>query len=105
MWLRREKKNKVMHFNPKDYYELDLGKKKYYYLKKELAYLKEILRKENLEIVVIEELKKIIILDKNENFDISEYLDEYYKPKIKNLNFKSNIEMVKMKPMEIIINI
>jgi len=104
-WLRREKKNKVMHFNLEDYYKLDLGKKKYYYLKKELAYLREILRKENLELVVIEELKKLIILNKNEFFDVSEYLEEYYKPKIKCLNFESNIEMKEIKPKEIIINI
>jgi len=102
-WLRREKRNKVMHFNIENYYKLDLGKKKYYYLKTELAYLKEILKKEDLELVVIDELKKIIILNKGENFDISGYIEEHYKPKIKCLNFQSNIEMVKIK--EIIIDI
>jgi hypothetical protein len=104
-WLRREKKNKVMHFNIENYYKLDLGKKKYYYLKTELAYLKEILKKEDLELVVIEEIKKLIILRKDEKIDISEYLDEYYEPKVKCLNFQSNIEMVETKPREIIINI
>jgi hypothetical protein len=104
-WLRREKRNKVVHFNPEDYYKLDLGKKKYYYLKIELAYLKEILRKEDLELVIIDEIKKLIILNKNDFFDVSEYLDEYYKPKVKCLNFQSNIEMKEIKPKETIINI
>ena len=103
VWLRREKKNKVVHFNAEDYYKLDLGKKKYFYLKIELPYLREILKKEDLEIVVIDDLKKIIILNKGENFDINEYIEEHYKPKVKCLNFQSNIEMVK--PREIIINI
>ena len=106
-WLRREKRNKVMNFNPENYYKLDLTEinKKYYYLKNELAYLREILKKEDLELVVIEEIKKLIILRKDEKFDISDYLDKYYEPKVKCLNFQSNIEMVETKPREIIINI
>ena len=104
-WLRREKRNRVMHFDIENYYKLDLGEKKYYYLKTELAYLKEILKKKDLELVVIDELKKIIILNKDQKCDINEIIQKHCQPKIKCLNFQSNIEMVETKPREIIINI
>ena len=101
-WLRREKRNKVVHFNPEDYYKLDLGKKKYYYLKSSLENLKNILKKEGLELVVIEELNKIVIIHKDEKINVEDY---FVKPKVKCLNFQSDIEMEEIKPKEIIINI
>lgn len=105
IWLRRDKINKIMHFNPEDYYKLDLEGKKYYYSKIEIPYLREILNREKLEMIIIEELKKIIILDKNEFFNIGEYIEECYEPKVKCLKFQSHIEMIEIKPEEIIINI
>lgn len=100
-WLHKNKKNKVEHFNMNDYYKLEVGEKKYYYLKSQLMSLKEMLRSEKIKLVVIEELHKLIILNDNETpGNIDEIIKELCEPKIKSLKFKSNIEM-----KEIIINI
>jgi hypothetical protein len=104
-WLRY---NRIIDFNIENYYKLDLGKKKYYFLKTEITYLKEILKKEDLELVVIQELNKIIILQKDEKINIDDIIKKHNEPKIRSLIFKSDIEMVEIKPTkpkEIIINI
>jgi hypothetical protein len=107
-WLRYEKRNRIIDFNIENYYKLDLGEKKYYCLKSSKEYLKTILDKEDLELVVIEELNKIIILQKDEKIDIDDIIKKHNEPKIRSLIFKSDIEMVEIKPTkpsEIIINI
>ena len=101
-WLMREKKNRIKPLNMNDYYKLDLGEKKYYYLKSSLEYLKNILKEEGLELVVIKELNKIVIIHKDEKINVEDY---FVILKTKCLKFKSDIEMEEIKPREIIINI
>jgi histidyl-tRNA synthetase len=104
LFLRRIKKNKVVHFNLEEYYKLEINDKKYYFLKDQINSLKELLKSEDLELVIIEDLRKLVIINKDESLEkIDQIVQKLSQPKILSIKFESDIEMVK--PREIIINI